>query len=115
MAETENLAKLAELVSKDLFSRFLWGNTGSKNQNWPCEREQHAPRKTHPSDVVFYYDEPYSLRRTYVNCDLKSYATGSITSLAVTAALENLADSLSCLEISSAWRDMYIHEDTDHV
>jgi hypothetical protein len=26
---------------------------------------------SHPSDVVFYYDEPYSVTRTYVNTDLK--------------------------------------------
>ena len=110
MPETENIAKLAEFVSHDLFARFFWGTTGSWNQNWPCETEQHKPRKTHPSDVVFYYDEPYTLRRTYLNCDLKSYASGSVTGGAIRNALEDLAESLTCLEISEAWHKMYIHD-----
>lgn len=63
MAETANIAKLAEFVANNLFARFFWGATGSWNQNWPCEIANHD-RKTHPSDVVFYYDEPYFLRRT---------------------------------------------------
>src|SRR5207247_3006897 len=68
-------------------------------------------RKTHPSDVVFYYDEPYAVRRTYVNCDLKSYARSSITAGGVLSALESLAESISCIELSDTWRKMYIHED----
>jgi hypothetical protein len=110
MAETLNIAALAELVSRDLFAQFFWGTTGSWNQNWPCENERHKPRTTHPSDVVFYYDEPYSVRRTYLNCDLKSYATGSITTGAVLTAVGNLAASLACMEISDTWRKMYAHE-----
>ena len=111
MAETDNIAHLAELVSADLFGRFFWATTGARNQNWPCEREQHAPRKTHPSDVVFFYDEPYSLQRTYINCDLKSYASGSITAGAISSALETLADSLTCAEISDQFRKLYIHDE----
>jgi len=110
MPETTNIARMAEILSDDVFSRFLWSRTGPLNQNWPCETEAHAPRTSHPSDVVFYYDEPYTLRRTYVNCDLKSYAKASISASAVLAALENLAQSLSCIEISSEWRNMYIHD-----
>jgi hypothetical protein len=110
MAETENIAQLAEIVSRDLFSQFFWGIAGSWNQNWPCENKLHAPRKTHPSDVVFYYDEPYTVRRTYVNCDLKSYATGTITTGAILSAAENLAASLSCMEISETWNRKYTHE-----
>ena len=72
MAETDNIAKLAEIVSNDLLARFFWGRSGSWNQNWPCENQRHLPRKTHPSDVVFYYDEPYSLRRAYFNWRTKA-------------------------------------------
>jgi hypothetical protein len=109
MAETDNIAKLAEYVATSVFSRFLWQSTGARNQNWPCELSAHK-RKTHPSDIVFFYDEPYTLSRTYVNCDLKSYASGTITAGNVLAALDSLALSLSCAEISSSWRDMYAHE-----
>jgi hypothetical protein len=108
MAETENIARLAEIVSSELFSRFFWRTTGARNQNWPCEKAQHG-RKTHPSDVVFHYDEPYSLRRTYVNCDLKSYASGSITAGAVVSAVQSLASALGCIEVSETWSKLYGH------
>jgi hypothetical protein len=110
MAETDTIARLAGLVSNDLFARFFWRTTGSVNQNWPCESERHRPRKTHPSDTVFFYDEPYSLRRTYLNCDLKSYSSGRINTGVIQSALEDLADSLTCMEISDPWRKMYVHD-----
>ena len=110
MAETENIARMAEIVSNNLFARYFWKTTGGRNQNWPCEDKLHEPRKTHPSDVVFYYDEPYILRRTYVNCDLKSYAKATITAGAVLSALGTLAESISCIELSDTWRKMYVHD-----
>ncbi len=110
MAETNNIAQIAEIVSNSLFARYFWKTTGGRNQNWPCENELHSPRKTHPSDVVFYYDEPYVLRRTYVNCDLKSYARNSITAGSVLSALEALAQSISCIELSETWRKKYVHD-----
>jgi len=110
MAETNNIAQMAEMVANNLFARYFWHTTGAWNQNWPCEDKLHAPRKTHPSDVVFYYDEPYMMRRTYVNCDLKSYAKTTITAGAVLSALGTLADSISCIELSETWRKMYIHD-----
>ena len=110
MAETENIARLAEIVSNDLFARFFWGRTGSWNQNWACENEAHKPRKTHPSDVVFYYDEPYALSRIYLNCDLKSYASRTINAGVIQSALEDLAQTLTCMETSETWQQMYVHE-----
>ena len=110
MAETIGIAKLAEKVSGELFSRFLWHRTGSMNQNWRCENRLHLPRQTHPSDVVFWYDEPYALRRTFINCDLKSYARKSINPGVIQGALANLGDTLSCMEVSEEWQKMYVHE-----
>lgn len=76
MAETINIAKMAEKLSKGIFLEFLWGRMEHTNINWPCENQEKHEVKTHPSDVVFWYDEPYSQSRTYVNCDLKSYDKG---------------------------------------
>lgn len=109
MAETTNIAKIAEKVSKELFSEFLWERSGPANANWPCELPEQHSSKTHPSDVVFFYDEPYSSVRTYVNCDLKSYAKGSIKGNAVKSAVESLARAHACAEISADWREKYIH------
>ena len=152
MAETGNISKIAEILANDLFSRFLWYDTGGWNQNWNCVKEDHfvkkrAPKKkpadatepsseksdagaiaaatsspspeeaqlrkilTHPSDVVFYYDEPYSLIRTYINTDLKSYKKGSISSFAIAAAIESLALTLECAEVSQEWQEKFVHEE----
>jgi hypothetical protein len=69
---------------------------------------------THPSDVVFYYDEPYSLSRTYINTDLKSYKRGSITSSAIVAAIQSLALTMECAELSEEWQEKFVHEDKSY-
>jgi hypothetical protein len=109
MAETTNIAKMAEKLSKELFAEFLWTRTGSTNLNWSCEDQLQHQAKTHPSDVVFHYEEPYSQARTYVNCDLKSYSKGSITTASIRSAIESLAKGLSCAEKSDEFRKNFIH------
>lgn len=109
MGETANIAAIAEKLSEELFAEFFWKRTGPMNENWSCEKSEHHKVKTHPSDVVFYYDEPYAKQRTYVNCDLKSYATSSITTHALRGAVESLAKQVACAEISEEWRAKYIH------
>jgi hypothetical protein len=108
MAETANIARMAEILSAEIFGEFLWQRTGPANANWLCLKEDHG-RKTHPSDVVFYYDNPYSKSRTYVNCDLKSYARGSIKSGSIASAIESLGSALYCAEQSEEWQKMYTH------
>ncbi|WP_216069981.1 hypothetical protein [Acinetobacter radioresistens] len=98
MAETEKIAQMAEILSNDLFSEFLWNRTGTTNHNWPCENPEVHGNKTHPSDVVFYYDEPYSQSRTYINCDLKSYAKGTIKATTIKDAIVSLASKFHALK-----------------
>jgi hypothetical protein len=155
VGETGNISKIAEILANDLFSRFLWQDTGGWNQNWKCVRDDHIIEKrirktksdagnagstassdeggsdsnasqtaegtakvikilTHPSDVVFYYDEPYSSYRTYVNTDLKSYKKGSITASAITAAIQSLALTLECVELSEEWKEKFVHEEKSY-
>ncbi|WP_079433386.1 hypothetical protein [Zoogloea sp. LCSB751] len=109
MAETANIAAMAERLSNELFSEFFWTRTGPMNTNWACQRTEHHAVKTHPSDIVFYYDDPYSRHRVYVNCDLKSYAKSSISKPALRSALESLSNQIACAEVSAEWRDLYIH------
>jgi hypothetical protein len=115
MAETAPIADVAVVVADSLFAEFLWKASPFRDQNWPCEDSKgHSDRKTHPSDVVFNYDEPYRPVRTYVNTDLKSYGAGSITPLQVKKAIFNLAQSLQCAELSSKWHDLYVEPETAH-
>ncbi len=109
MAETANIAAMAERLSNELFAEFFWKPTGPMNENWACEKPEVHNVKTHPSDIVFYYDEPYTRQRTYVNCDLKSYARSSIAASALKGSLESLAKQVACAEISEEWRAKYIH------
>src|ERR1700679_3940651 len=99
MAETTNIAKMADKLSNELFGEFYWERVGPMNNNWECVDPRHKAR-THPSDVVFYYDNPYALSRTYITCDLKSYAKASISLPAVNIAAARLARSLTCAEKS---------------
>jgi hypothetical protein len=139
MAETSPIAQIAELMAKEIFKTFFWQTNGIYDQNWPCEdatghvptaseptgptvvaatvepkkKKAPVPKKTHPSDVVFYYDEPYGTIRTYLNCDLKSYKAGTISAAKVSKALKDLAASLSCAEKSDAWRKLYVHDNVN--
>lgn len=111
MSETSKIAQMAMILSEEVFSEFFWTKVGPEDQNWPCEDKEHHGVVTHPADVVFYYDEPYSLRRTFVHCDLKSYAKGSITAANVHGAVLSLAKQVACAEKSERWRDLYMHGD----
>lgn len=109
MSETSKIALMAMKLSEEVFSEFFWTKVGPEDQNWPCEDKEMHEVSTHPADVVFYYDEPYSQRRTFVHCDLKSYAKGSITAHALQGAVESLAKQVACAEKSERWRDLYMH------
>ncbi|OBU20672.1 hypothetical protein [Photobacterium aquimaris] len=107
MSETGNIEKLAKLVSKDIFKWFKWNTCSPKDENWKCESDHHN-KTTHPSDVVFYYDDPYSGNTKYLNTDLKSYAAGSITKSSLSGALKTLAMSVECANISEDWQDKFL-------
>jgi hypothetical protein len=110
MAETGNIARMAEIVSDEIFGVFGWQRTGPVNENWTCVIPEHN-RKTHPADVVFWYLDPYSTKRIYVTVDLKSYAQGSINTSSINEALRNLAKTTECTQLSDAWRHLFHHRD----
>lgn len=109
MSETSKIALMAMKLSDEVFSEFFWTKVGPEDQNWPCEDKVLHGVDTHPADVVFYYDEPYAQRRTFVHCDLKSYAKGSITTATLQGAIASLAKQIACAEKSERWRDLYMH------
>ena len=112
MGETGNIEELAKLVSKDIFKWFKWKTCDLKDCNWNCVTNNHN-KKTHPSDVVFYYDDPYSGHMTYINTDLKSYKKGSISSSSLSKALTSLAISVECASLSEDWQKKYLVNDID--
>lgn len=100
---------MAEDLSNKVFAEFLWQRTGPMNENWPCEQLETHNTKSHPTDVVFFYDEPYSTIRRYIQCDLKSYSANSIKRTAVKEAMLSLADQVSCAGASEVWQKRYTH------
>lgn len=110
MSETEAIAKMAEILSKEIMPVYKWRDTGPINQNWGCVNSAtHNNRESHPSDIIFYYDEPYSSSRAYMNVDLKSYAKGTINKRQINSSLENLIHSVECANGSGEWQDLYLH------
>ncbi|MFK5914822.1 MAG: hypothetical protein QM484_10635 [Woeseiaceae bacterium] len=108
MGETSAISQMAEKVSDDIFSVFKWDKKGPVNINWECVNQEEHGRSSHPSDVVFSYVEPYENVRTYINCDLKSYAKKSIGKYSVSNAIMNLSESVTCANLSSEWQDNYM-------
>jgi hypothetical protein len=111
--ESENISKMAEMLTKEMFNEFFWEQSGPININWECVNENHK-KKTHPSDIVFSYQEPYLNSRTYLNCDLKSYSKKSINKISIKTAIENLSMAVSCAENSEDWQKKYIISNNDN-
>jgi hypothetical protein len=111
--ESENISKMAEMLAREMFNEFFWVQSGPLNINWECINENHQ-KKTHPSDIVFSYLEPYLNSRTYLNCDLKSYSKKSINKISVKTAIENLSMAVSCAENSEEWQKKYVVNNTEN-
>lgn len=107
MPETGPVARMAEVLAGRLFSVFKWTSFGPINQNWNCKRPDEHGVKTHPTDLVFYYDEPYSSKRSFFQFDLKSYAKASIKAGEIRNALHSLANQVTCANVSERWQEMY--------
>lgn len=114
MAETVNISQFAEQISDDIFAEFGWLKIGPTNINWACENKELHKVETHPTDVVFFYDEPFAGIRTYLQTDLKSYAGASITKASLSKAITSLAMQVSCAEKSDTWRQKYAHDHTSY-
>lgn len=112
MSETANTARLAELVSNDIFRWLKWGMNPIKDIDFNCVSPHHK-KKTHPTDVVFYYEHPYSGQTIYINTDLKSYKTSSISPGGVRSALKSLAMTIDCALISDTWQTNFVHDSSN--
>lgn len=110
MSETENIGKMAELVSEKLLSFFKWEITGPYNTNFSCIKPaDHSTKEkhTHPVDVVFHYLDPYTGKRVFLNTDLKSYSSGSLQITKVRDALKSLAKTIDCANLSGQWNERF--------
>jgi hypothetical protein len=114
MAETSTISQLANKISSDIFEHFRWSTHPRRDDNFGCHNTSHTsggtkpkPKKTHPGDVLFYYDDPYVGRRVYLHTDLKSYARDSVGPVKLRAAVESLSMTVECARSSEDWRQKY--------
>lgn len=110
MSETDNIARMAELVSENLLSFFKWEKKDLYNTNFDCKKPKEHSNKdnhSHPVDVVFHYLDPYTGQRVILNTDLKSYAAGSINVSKVRTAIKSLAKTIDCARLSKEWGDRF--------
>lgn len=110
MSETGNIEELAKSVSNEIFKWFKWKACPLTDTDWECVSDHHK-KNTHPADVVFYYDDPYSGNVIYLNTDLKSYKKGSISSSSISNALKSLSMSVECSNVSEDWQSKYLIDD----
>lgn len=123
MAETSNIAEMANKISSELFKWFKWNRLNLMDQNFLCmKQDKHKPKNknaehTHPVDVVFHYMDPYLNKRILLNTDLKSYAKSTVADYAkLRESLKSLARTIECARISQDWKEKYsIFTDTTEI
>ena len=129
MGETANIAEMAKRVSDDIFEIFGWERRGPLDENFECCKDHRAKAtddettttagkkiKTHPSDIVFRYDDPYTNAASYLTTDLKSYGEESITKTTLGKPLKSMCQAIDCANVSEDFQQRYISgEDRWHV
>lgn len=110
MSETANISALANKITDDILEQLKWNRCAPHDEKWSCVKQEHD-KKEHPTDVVFYYDDPYTGKTLYLNTDLKSYAAKSITVSSIQSALESLALTVDCANVSSDWQTLYLADE----
>ena len=118
MPENADIQKMAELASAEIFSVFGWEQSPLMNQNWSCvEQEKHHRQKkvkTHPTDTVFKYVDPYSGTDLYIQTDLKSYAKGTLETADLVKAIRELGRATECANKSEDWKRLFVDQTRNH-
>lgn len=118
MAETANIAAIATALSDDIFKQFKWRIHPAKDTNFGCNNTEHRsdkdkPKLSHPGDVVFFYEDPYSDQTIFLHTDLKRYRAKTITHSKIREALRSLAMTIECARESDEWRTTYSVDASD--
>lgn len=127
MAETKNIDEIAGIISSKIFHELRWSSSDETDINWDCCMESHLTKiqitardkaisesrepksKTHPTDVVFSYVDPYDDEITqYIQTDLKSYnKTTMENNSAILKTIRSLSQQVECANRSQQWREKF--------
>lgn len=120
VAETKNIDAVAGLISAKIFRELKWESGKYTDFNWPCCTDTHLKHnqkeKTHPTDVVFFYKDPYTDIYQYIQTDLKSYSKATITDSQygkLQTTIKSLAQQVDCSVRNPEWKRFFLNEITE--
>lgn len=121
--ETKNIDEIAGIISSRIFDELGWQCQTTTDISWDCclmshlsSKQQLAenPKKTHPTDVVFKYKDPYSDEAQYIQTDLKSYCAKTIEgSRTILSAIRSLSQQVECAPRNSTWKKIFLDSATE--
>ncbi|MDC5556925.1 hypothetical protein ACT4VW_00705 [Acinetobacter baumannii] len=120
MAETVNTSVIAPKAASQIFDFFKWNfrRIGPADTNYECifpnehsslkKDSEDFKKHTHPTDAVFFYEDPYFHKNIYFNVDFKSYSDTSISLPKVRNAVNSMARAIQCARSSTEWSTRYM-------
>lgn len=78
-----------------------------------CEDLDHN-KKTHPADVVFHYNDPYTNTLNFIHKRLEKFYAKYTEKLDLESTLTSLSMQVQCAEISDEWQKLYSGQETDY-
>ncbi|MGJ7103100.1 hypothetical protein ABMZ77_10070 [Morganella morganii] len=121
--ETKNIDEIAGIISSRIFDELGWQCQKTTDISWDCclmshfsDKQKNAenPKKTHPTDVVFKYKDPYSDEAQYIQTDLKSYCAKTIEgSRAILSTIRSLSQQVECAPRNSIWKKIFLDSSTE--
>ncbi|MFC7420440.1 hypothetical protein ACFQNF_11220 [Iodobacter arcticus] len=112
MSETINTSEMARVIFKEVFRHLNWKKFGPEDVPWSCVNPAHNKRQ-HPTDSVFYYDNPFTNKKVFFNVDLKSYAANTIAKLPIQGAVKSLYIATQCATMSEEWKQIFLQGFSD--
>ncbi len=116
--ETKNIDEIAGIISSRIFDELVWKTQNTTDISWDCCLRSHLnakqllsenPKKTHPTDVVFKYKDPYSDITQYIQTDLKSYCASTLDGTkSILNTVRSLSQQVACAPRSPEWRRLFV-------
>ncbi|EPH6015016.1 TPA: hypothetical protein PXJ37_002473 [Yersinia enterocolitica] len=121
--ETKNIDEIAGIISSRIFDELGWQCQKTTDISWDCCLRSHLnarqqlsenPKKTHPTDVVFRYKDPYSDETQYIQTDLKSYCSNTLESYkSILATIRSLSQQVECAPRNNFWKKTFLDNSTE--
>lgn len=119
--ETKNIDEIAGIISSRVFDELRWDSKKTNDISWNCCMRSHLtesqlkaktpPKKKHPTDVVFSYQDPYTDVVQYIQTDLKSYSKSTLEKYgAILKTIRSLSQQVECASRSPEWKKMFLDD-----